>query len=553
MKKLVALCLSFAVSSLFFIPQKNVYSQLRKGAGPLYAEDHIVVKLKEGVEPSEVSEPVAEQVIPGRGARMEQLLAGAHNRLQLLRLDGAISVEDAVRRASADPRVEYAEPDYFVYANDTVPNDPMFTDMWGLSDLGCLTCTGGRPGASINATKAWDITTGSSDVVAAVIDTGIDLSHPDLAANAWTNPNEIAGNNVDDDGNGYIDDVNGWNFYSDEGKVYKGEKEDLHGTHVAGTIGAEGNNGIGVTGVAWSVKLMSLKFLGGEKGRGSTADAVKAIDYAIEMKKRGVNIRVINSSWGGSGYSLSLRDAIAAAGKAGILFVCAAGNDGEDSDESAHYPSGYSTELSNVVSVAAMTSSDRLATFSNYGHTSVSVAAPGQSIMSTLPGGAYGKLSGTSMASPYVAGIAVLLFTREPQLTPAEAKKRIVTTSVPTAWLVSRVEMSGRADADSILTNSVAPARAPEIVSVSAGKKELTIDGFGFAGGSALIEVNGVPLEGVKYDSSYALANGTLTRLSAAPGKKGMKKLFPAGQQVSVTVYNPATGERSATFMSVRF
>jgi subtilisin family serine protease len=464
-----------------------------------------------------------------------------------------MSVEEAISRAKSDPRVEYAEPDYFVYANDTLPNDPFFNEMWGLSDLGCAFCDGSRPSASINAARAWDITTGSDDVVAAVIDTGIDLSHPDLAANAWKNPNEIDGNKVDDDGNGYVDDMNGWNFYGEDAQVYKGATEDLHGTHVAGTIGAEGNNGIGVTGVAWKVKLMSLKFLGGEKGRGSTSDALRAINYAIDMKKRGVNLRVINASWGGGGFSISLRNAIAEAGEAGILFVCAAGNDGEDTDQVPHYPSNYSTELSNVVSVAAMTSTSYLTTFSNYGHNSVSVAAPGQSIMSTLPEGGYGKLSGTSMASPYVAGLAVLLFANEPGLTPAEARRRIVSTSEPAAAVASRVVMSGRADAHSALTGRVAPPRAPEIVNVTFSKKEFAIDGFGFANGSAVVEINGTPLEGINYDGSYAIANGTLTRLGAAPGKKAMKKLFPSGRQVAVTVYNKATGERSLSFVTARY
>ena len=552
MKKLLVACLSLVISSVAFVPPRNVYSKPGKATEQLYADDQIIVKLKEGVERFDLPDQIAEEMTPAGRIEREREPGETASRLEIMRLRSGVSVEEAVMRASADPRVEYAEPDYFVYREDTLPNDPYFRDMWGLSSFGCSWCTANQPNASISATRAWDITTGGDDLVVAVLDTGVDLKHPDLAANIWINQLEVAGNGVDDDRNGYIDDVNGWNFYDGSGEVFKAANEDDHGTHVAGTIGAEGNNGLGVTGVAWRVKLMSLKFLGGTKGRGSTSDAVEAINYAIDMKKRGVNIRVINASWGGEGYSQSLRNAIAAAGEAGILFVAAAGNDGEDTDGGEHYPSGHSSELSNVVSVAAMNSANGLATFSNYGHTTVSVAAPGQAIMSTLPGRDYGSYSGTSMAAPFVSGVAALLFSHEPELTADQARRRIVSTSEPTASLVSKVAMSGRADAYRALMNIVAPAQSPKIVKVAISKKDVVIDGFGFANGSSVVEVNGEALSDTSYDGSYSLANGRLTRLSVSLGKKGVKRVFPLNQTVAITIYNRDTGERSAQFMGAR-
>src|SRR6185369_9591848 len=194
---------------------------------------------------------------------------------------------------------------------NVVPNDPSFGLCWGLNNTG-QTVNGdtGTAGADINAPEAWDIFTGDPNFFIADIDTGANMAHPDLAANIWVNPGEIAGNGIDDDGNGFIDDVNGWSFYDDTNKTFRDNGEDFHGTHVAGSIGAVGNNGKGVTGVAWHVKLMSVKFLGGPQGKGSTSNAVKGINYAIDMRNRGVNVRVINASWGGGGDSTALRQAI---------------------------------------------------------------------------------------------------------------------------------------------------------------------------------------------------------------------------------------------------
>jgi subtilisin family serine protease len=550
MKKCLAAFACTILFSVVFIPHTNVYSQ-RRDAVQRYADDRIVVKLKAGFARDADADLMAEEIVRTPGARAERLTSQRQDGVRLIHLNSGLSVEDAVRRAKEDPRVEYAEPDYFVYAMDTVPNDPLFSQMWGLSN-GCSFCDPGQQTPNIDATKAWDMTTGSDDVVAVVLDTGVQLQHEDLSANAWVNPREIAGNGVDDDGNGFVDDVNGWNFYDGNNSTYVDAGQDFHGTHVAGSIGAVGNNGIGVTGVAWHVKIMSLKFLGGPLGKGSTSNAVKGIYYAIDMRNRGVNVRVINASWGGGNESQSLRQAIADANNAGVLFVCAAGNAGINVDDTAEFPATYSIDLPNAVSVAAINQGGFLASFSNFGHNSVSVAAPGVSIYSTYPG-TYASLSGTSMSTPYVSGIAVLVWSHEPSLTPAEVKQRIVDTSQPLPSLVSILARSGRASAYDALINKITPPQAPEVLGVHFTKKVVTIDGFGFGNGSAIIEVDGQPLPPPDYDSSFALANGTLTQLSVFLGKKPLRAAFPGEVQVSVKVFNPNTGERSPRFSIARY
>jgi subtilisin family serine protease len=544
MKKFLSVCATLALVSLVLIPRSSVYSQRRDNAKQPYADDRIVVKLK--AQALTDVDSMAEEIVRAPGVKAEAL-SDRQARTQLFHLNNNLSVEEAVSRAAADPRVEYAEPDYFVYASDTVPNDPFFVggQMWGLSKTACQFC--GAVSPNIDATKAWDITTGSNDIIAVVLDTGVDLQHEDLAPNAWVNPTPgvIPG---------FSNDINGWNFYNDNNKTFVSSNEDYHGTHVAGSIGAVGNNGIGVTGVAWHVKIMSLKFLGGPQGKGSTSNAIRGINYAIDMRSRGFNIRVINASWGGGGDSQALHDAISAANGAGILFVAAAGNDSSNIDDNPSFPGAYAGALGGTISVAAVDQGGSLASFSNYGHGSVSIAAPGVQIESTYPGNNYTTLSGTSMSTPYVTGIAVLLWSQDPSLTPAQVKQRIVDTSEPLNSLASVVARSGRASAYAALTNTIAPPQSPVIVAYPKfTKTSVTIDGFGFVNGSSVIEVNGTPLTGITYDSSFAVANGTLTRLVADIGKKPLKRTFPIGVSVTVDVMNSATGQRSPQFTAARF
>jgi subtilisin family serine protease len=307
--------------------------------------------------------------------------------------------------------------------------DPLLGGLWGLTTEG------------VDAARAWNLTEGSSDVVVAVIDTGIDYTHPDLAANIWVNPGEIAGNGVDDDGNGFIDDVHGANFTPWATARGDSLDDNNHGTHVAGTIGAVHGNGIGVGGINKQVKLMALKFMD-SNGSGRLSDAIAAIDYMVTMKvNHNINIRVSNNSWGGGGYSPALFAAIERARDVGIIFVAAAGNSATDIDLFPAYPASY--EVSNVVSVAALSQGQSLATFSNYGAEGVDIAAPGVNVVSTLRGGQYGSLSGTSMAAPHVVGSLALLFALEPTMGITEALERLYETGREVAGLTRPEGMGG--------------------------------------------------------------------------------------------------------------
>ncbi|RMG25143.1 MAG: hypothetical protein D6732_22745, partial [Methanobacteriota archaeon] len=331
--------------------------------------------------------------------------------------------------------IRYVEENQRYYP-DVIPNDPQWSSLWGMQ--------------RIQADKAWDITTGSNTVVVAVIDEGIDINHPDLAANIWVNPNEIPGNGIDDDGNGFVDDVNGWNFVDNTGQVYGGDPtQDTHGTHVAGTIGAVGNNGIGVVGVNWNVKIMSLKFLGPQGG--STADGISAIQYATQM-----GADIISASWGGGGFSQAMKDAIDAFPG---LFVAAAGNSGTDNDASPHYPSSYTS--ANLIAVASSTSTDAMSSFSNYGATSVDIAAPGSSILSTYPNNNYNTISGTSMATPHVSGAAALLLANDPTLTPLQLKQKLMDNVDPVPAFNGKIVSGGILNVYRALTGAAPPPPPP--------------------------------------------------------------------------------------------
>jgi subtilisin family serine protease/subtilisin-like proprotein convertase family protein len=346
--------------------------------------------------------------------RYQHILSG---RLALIELEGTKGLNLATRALRAlqnHPFVDYAEYNY-LHSIDLAPDDPDFGELWGLHNIGQ---SGGTSDADIDAPEAWDITTGSSEVIVAVIDTGVDYHHEDLATNMWTNPGEIAGDGVDNDGNGYVDDIYGMN------SIIEGSGDPMddngHGSHCSGTIGAVGNNTTGVTGVNWDIKIVALKFLGAD-GYGDTADAIECIDYAVGLKvNQGVDIRVFSNSWGGGGFSQGLLDAIEDAHAAGMLFVASAGNNGSNNDTYPHYPSSY--EAANLVAVGYTDHNDNRSPLSNYGANSVDLFAPGSSILSTLPGNDYGIKSGTSMAAPHVSGVAALMLSENNTLTVAELK-----------------------------------------------------------------------------------------------------------------------------------
>lgn len=387
-------------------------------------------------------------VLAGRGA--ESLLSWLPE-LQRIQVPAELDVESVLAMYQNHPDVLYAEPDYRLYAT-AIPDDPRFTEMWDHENTGQ---TGGTSDADIDSAGAWDVHTGSGSMVVAVIDTGVDYLHPDLGANTWVNPGEIAGDGIDNDGNGYVDDFHGYDFVNRDGDPMDDQG---HGTHVAGTIGAVGNNGVGVTGINWNVQIMALKFLGAD-GSGTSSDAIEAINYAVAN-----GARLSNNSWGGDPPSQAMYDAIALAREAGHVFVAAAGNGdwlgiGIDNDATPFYPSGY--ELDNIVSVAATDHNDHLATFSNYGATTVDLAAPGVNILSTTRGGGYGLNSGTSMAAPHVAGVLALVWDAHPDWTYDQVIAQVLNTVDPLPNLQGLVATGGRLNAAAALDNPQPPPPPP--------------------------------------------------------------------------------------------
>lgn len=358
------------------------------------------------------------------------------------------SVPEVVAKWKNDPRIKYIEPDYIVRAS-VMPNDPDYASLWGM--------------AKIQAPAAWDITTGTN-VLVGVIDAGVDYNHPDLAANIWTNPGEIAGNGIDDDNNGYVDDVHGYDFYHNDGDPMD---DNGHGTHVAGTIAAVGDNGVGVTGVNWSARIMCLKFIG-PHGSGSTSAAILAVEYATRM-----GAQLTNNSYGGDSYSQGLYDAIKAAGAASRLFVAAAGNSNKNIDIYKAYPASY--DLDNIIAVAATTQTDLRASYSSYGATSVDLGAPGSNIKSTTLNGKYVYLSGTSMATPHVAGVAALLYSLHPAFSYEDVKEIIMASVDTVASLKGITVTGGRLNAYKAVTQTWASLMPPAIA-VSQTEFAVTLD-----------------------------------------------------------------------------
>lgn len=413
------------------------------GEGREFVPGEIIVKLEDDATTRDL-ERINDRIDAETKEEIPEGSDGSEGDLAVVDLPRNLPVEEAVEIYAGSPDVEYAEPDYILRPSRT-PNDPEFPKLYGLHNTGQ---SGGTPDADIDAPEAWDTTTGDADTVVAVIDEGVDINHPDLRENIWTNPDEIPGNGRDDDGNGFVDDVNGWDFFNNDASVYDSEDGDAHGTHVAGTIAARGGNSIGVVGVNWRAGIMPLKFLGPDGG--STSGAVKAIDYAVRE-----GAKISNNSWGGGGFSQSLRDAIGRADTAGHLFVAAAGNGGadgvgDDNDTTPSYPASY--DLPNVISVAATNNRDTLASFSNFGARSVDIAAPGVSIASTLPNDRYGNMSGTSMAAPHVAGVAALVKSREPGLDDVKLKERILSSADGKPGLSGKVATDGRLNAANALS-----------------------------------------------------------------------------------------------------
>ncbi|MBI4467902.1 MAG: S8 family serine peptidase [Acidobacteria bacterium] len=403
---------------------------------PAYAPRRLLVKYRSGLRDVEIEDRVA-----SHGLSHLRGFSGSLRHWRLASVPNYRRLEDVLSGLRRDPAIEFAEFDYVYSASGIPPDDPNFSSQWPLKNTGQ---SGGVAGTDINVTQAWQVTIGSPDVVVGVIDTGVDYRHPDLATNMWTNPGEIPGNGLDDDGDGYIDDVYGWNAAAGNGIPLD---DNRHGTHVAGTIGAIGDNQLGVAGINWDIRVMALKFLD-KDGSGYVSDAVDCISYAVAMRERGVNVRALNASWGGPGHSQALKQAITDAGTAGLLFIAAAGNNGDgsgsagtDDDVSPLYPASY--ELPNLIAVAAVDRKGNLAGFSNYGARTVALGAPGVAVMSTIPGGEYASFSGTSMAAPHVTGVIALMAAAAPSATMSQLGDAILDGATPLTSLQGKTRTGG--------------------------------------------------------------------------------------------------------------
>jgi len=395
---------------------------------PRHVPGELLIKLRDDAAPAakrslfDALGVVEERPLPGIGA--------SHVTVQ------AADVTPLIERFAGDSRIEFIEPNY-IYTLAAVPNDPEFGAQWSLRNTGQA---GGTPGADIDAVAAWDVTTGSDEVIVAILDTGIDAAHPDLAPNLYTNPGEIAGNALDDDRNGFIDDVHGWDFGgadADPADTYG------HGTEMAGVIGAVGDDSTGVAGIAWSVRLLPVK-IADASGTTSANLTVLGIDYGVTM-----GARILNYSWSSGPSSEAMRLAIERARDAGVLFVIGAGNVGLDNDAVPSFPVCY--DLENIVAVASTNNRDELSNFSCYGATSVDLAAPGEAIRTTLHGGRYVSDSGTSLATPHVSGVLALLWSRSPGLSAARAKEQLLASAERIPSLAGRMLTGGRLDAAAAL------------------------------------------------------------------------------------------------------
>jgi len=352
--------------------------------------------------------------------------------LGIYRVDLAhgVDLDKAITLFAGQPGIQSVARDSIVSVAQT-PNDPRLSELWSLQ--------------KINASQGWNATTGTGQTIVAVIDTGIDYTHPDLAANIWTNTREVAGNGRDDDNNGYVDDVRGYDFSANDADP---RDENGHGTHVAGIVGATGNNGVGVTGVAQRTRIMALRFMAAD-GSGYTSDAVRAIDYAIRN-----GAKILNNSWGGAAADPTLAAAIERARAAGVIVVIAAGNEQANNDTTASYPATYARQSNNTVVVASTSSSDQLSWFSNYGAQTVTIAAPGESILSTALGGGYITKSGTSMATPVISGALALLWDLHPTWTYTQILDKLKTSVDTSSALSGKVSTAGRINLAKLLDAS---------------------------------------------------------------------------------------------------
>lgn len=424
--------LSEAMQPAALSASKAQQSHLQPGQTDAYVPGQLLIKFKDGASAKAKANILTKLKGKYKNKINSSAIPGFEDEGAIDLVETSAELLSAIDNVKNEPDIDFVEPNY-IYHTTEVANDPYFTNaQWNMQS----------GGYGCQASTAWtNHKTGGSDVYIGVVDQGYMYQHDDLKNNAGVNPGEIPGNGIDDDHNGYIDDVYGWNFYNNDAEIYKGS--DSHGTHVAGIIGAEGGNGIGVAGVVWNVKLLGTKFIEGRTG--NTFSAVQAIDYLIALKvKQKLNIVALCCSWGGTDKSKNLEAAIKRAGKAGILIIAAAGNSAANNDKTAMYPASY--KLNNIISVASINQAGGLSSFSNYGAKTVDIGAPGESIVSTYLNNTYGGMSGTSMAAPHVAGAAALYASTHPGASATQIKNAILSAAIPTASLKGKCVTGGRLD-----------------------------------------------------------------------------------------------------------
>ncbi|MCH2134101.1 MAG: S8 family serine peptidase [Phycisphaerales bacterium] len=456
-----------------------------------------LVKYAPGIEPDR--QRTIEAVLSLRKVRAFDIVPGLHQ------VTTDLPIAEAMAIAKLLPGVVYAEPDWVVHAVAS-PNDSYYYLQYALDNTGqAVNGSSGTADADMNCAEAWDIETGDANLAIAVIDSGVQWDHPDLDGNIWSNPGEIPNNGTDDDGNGYVDDIRGWDFYSGDNNP---DDTDGHGTHVAGTIAAESNNGQGVAGVMWQADIVPLRFLGPYGGY--TSDAIAAVQYCTNT-----GIRLSNNSWGGGGYSTALADAIVASQSIGHLFLAAAGNSGDNTDSTPHYPSAYGA--GNIISVLATNNRDQLASFgagsgydSNYGATTVDIGAPGVDIAATYPTDSYAYLSGTSMATPNVTGVVGLIMSQNPSWSWSAVRDRLMDTARPVAGLSGRCVTGAVANAEAAVAGGSPPANTAPTVSISSPSN-----------GSAVTEGDSVTFSGSASDDEDGSLSGEISWSSNLDGNLG--------------------------------
>jgi thermitase len=497
------------VVTLFLV--SNLLAQKSK---EVYVKNELLVKLKDGT-----ASRAAFEIHQITGAKVVEEFPDLG--WQRIKLPSGMTVSSAEKTYKNLGDVETAQPNYYYHLLAT-PNDTQFASMYGMT--------------KISAPQAWDLQTGSSTVVVADIDTGMKLNHEDLVQNLWINTGEIAGNNLDDDGNGYIDDVNGYDFFFNDSNP---TDENGHGTHTAGTVGARGNNALGVTGVNWNVKIMPIKIYDSVGTTTTSTMLINAYNYVRIMKNRGVNIRVTNNSYGGCleacGYDQATKDAIDAIGNADILQAFAAGNANANNDLAPNYPSNYTSP--SIIAVASSTSTDARSGFSSFGATSVDIAAPGSGILSTtMTGTGYGNLSGTSMATPHVAGAAALVAAQHPTLSAASIKATLMNNVDLIPDWNGLVKTNGRLNVFRALQNptvcSFTPSLTNQTVTVPGGNYSVNVTSANNCDYSATSNVNWITVIGGNPSSGNGSINYTVAQNPSLP-RTGIIKIGDQNFQVT--------------------